>query len=86
MNGSPAGPRASVPAEERERALLRLQFERMPLACIVFDERLHILEWNAAAEETFGHRREDVLGRDGVALLLPRALWPRMPSLAGVAK
>ena len=62
---------------QRERdellARLRLQFERMPIACIVMDQQLHIIDWNPAAEEIFGYRREEALGKNGELLLVPPA-------------
>ena len=60
---------------QRERdellARLQLQFERMPIACVIADPRLRIIEWNPAAEKIFGYRREEVLGRDASLLLVP---------------
>jgi PAS domain S-box-containing protein len=56
---------------ERDELLerLRLQFERMPIACIVFDGQ-RIIDWNPAAEATFGWRREEVLGKEGPRVLV----------------
>jgi two-component system NtrC family sensor kinase len=48
------------------------------LDCVVaIDERGRIVEFNPAAEQTFGHRREDVLGRPIGALIVPPALRQR---------
>jgi PAS domain S-box-containing protein len=57
---------------ERDELLdrLQLQFDRMPIACIVFDARSSIIDWNPAAERTFGHKREDVLGKVGPTILV----------------
>ncbi len=51
---------------ERDRAAqrLRLQVERMPLACLLFDARLLIVDWNPAAEHIFGYSKEEVLGME----------------------
>jgi len=56
---------------ERDEIVARrqLQFERMPIACIMFDPQLRIIDWNPAAEKLFGYRREDVVGTDGDVLL-----------------
>src|SRR6476646_8666439 len=43
-------------------ARLRLQIDRMPLAYLLFDGDLRIVDWNAAAERMFGYAREAVLG------------------------
>jgi len=50
--------------DERDRALrqLRLQVERMPLAYVLMDANLHIVDWNASAERIFGYTREEILG------------------------
>jgi PAS domain S-box-containing protein len=60
---------------ERDDLLARLQeqFERMPIACIVSDPELHIIEWNPAAERVFGYSRDEVIGRNGYFLLSPPA-------------
>ncbi|WP_284351433.1 PAS domain S-box protein [Roseisolibacter agri] len=60
---------------------MRLQFERMPLGCIVLDAAHRIVDWNPAAEAIFGHRREDVLGQDGPAVLLPRGAHPSLDAI-----
>ena len=42
------------------------------LDCIIsIDREGTIIEFNAAAERTFGHRREDVLGRELAAIIIP---------------
>ena len=50
--------------EERDSLLarLQLQIERMPLAYVLFDSDLRIVDWNPAAERTFGYTRNEALG------------------------
>jgi len=40
-------------------------------AVITIDHHGHVLEFNRAAEQTFGHRKNDVLGRELAALIVP---------------
>lgn len=40
---------------------------------VTFDHEGRVLEWNPAAERTFGYRREDILGRPLAELILPEA-------------
>jgi PAS domain S-box-containing protein len=49
---------------ERDRvaARLRLQVERMPLACLLLDAKLRIVDWNPAAEHIFGYGKDEVVG------------------------
>ncbi|PYK98053.1 MAG: PAS domain-containing sensor histidine kinase, partial [Verrucomicrobia bacterium] len=43
--------------------------------CIIgMDHEGKVIEWNPAAEQTFGYRRADVLGREMAALIIPPAL------------
>lgn len=42
-------------------------------AVVTIDHRGHVLDFNRAAEETFGYRREDVLGRELAELIVPPA-------------
>ena len=45
------------------------------LDCIItIDAEGHVLEFNAAAERTFGYRRADVLGRELSTLIIPESL------------
>ncbi|HLF68382.1 MAG TPA: EAL domain-containing protein [Gaiellaceae bacterium] len=65
-------------------------------AVITIDHRGHVLEFNRAAEETFGYRREDVRGRELAELIVPpsmreahrRALarWSADPPEAGAGR
>lgn len=57
---------------ERDDVLqrLNLQFERMPIGCIVFDTDFKVIQWNPAAETIFGYSREEALGRDGLEFLV----------------
>ena len=59
---------------ERDQLLarLQLQFNHMPMACIVLDPQLRIIDWNPAAEKIFGYQREEVVGKNG-DLLVPRS-------------
>jgi diguanylate cyclase (GGDEF)-like protein/PAS domain S-box-containing protein len=55
--------------EARKAAILDAAFD-----CIVTtDDHGRVVEWNAAAERTFGYARADVLGREVVDLIVPEA-------------
>ena len=58
-------------ALERSEARLRATVEAAFDAVVGMDGEGRIVEFNAAAERTFGHRREDVLGRLLANLILP---------------
>lgn len=49
----------------------RVIYESSPQAIVVADNQLRIREWNQAAEQIFGWRRDEVLGRELLPLLLP---------------
>jgi PAS domain S-box-containing protein/diguanylate cyclase (GGDEF)-like protein len=66
--------------EARKAAILDAAFD-----CIVTtDDRGRIVEWNAAAERTFGYARDDVLGREVAGLIVPEA--SREAHRAGLAR
>src|SRR5271168_5091037 len=68
----PGEPRQRQPGEHDELLdRLRLQFERMPIACVIGDPELRIVDWNPAAEETFGYRKEEIVGLLGYVLNAP---------------
>jgi PAS domain S-box-containing protein len=50
---------------------LALHVRRSPLAVVGFDTSGAIVEWNAAAERTFGWSEPEALGKDGIELLVP---------------
>ncbi|MCM2251590.1 MAG: PAS domain S-box protein, partial [Ramlibacter sp.] len=56
---------------QRSEARLRATVEAAFDAVVGMDDAGLIVEFNAAAERVFGHRREDVLGRALAQLLLP---------------
>jgi PAS domain S-box-containing protein len=66
-----AGSRAALAASEaRKSAILE-----WALDCIItIDHEGNILEFNPAAEATFGYRREDVLGKEMAELIIPPSL------------
>ncbi len=53
---------------------LRVQFDRMPMGCIVLDDERRILEWNPQAERIFGWRSAEVIGRDVVSVIVPESV------------
>ncbi len=64
-------------------ARLRLQFERMPIACFVTDTQWRIVEWNPAAEATFGWRVEEIRGKEVLALLVTPEVRARSAEILG---
>ncbi len=46
-----------------DRLQLARQIDALPLATVAFDRNAHVLTWNRAAEELFGWRRSEVVGR-----------------------
>jgi PAS domain S-box-containing protein len=56
--------------EARHAAILESSLDSI----ITIDDRGRVLEFNAAAEETFGYRAEDVIGREMAELIVPRGL------------
>jgi len=63
---------------QRERdelvARLQLQFERMPIGCVITDPELRIIDWNPAAERIFGFQKEEMLGKAAYELVPPTSL------------
>ncbi|MEJ7849199.1 MAG: PAS domain S-box protein [Pyrinomonadaceae bacterium] len=58
----------------RESEVRKTAMFEAALDCIIsMDQEGRIIEFNAAAEKTFGHRREDVLGLDLADVIIPPA-------------
>jgi PAS domain S-box-containing protein len=66
--------------DQRTRAMLEAALD----AVIAIDHRGHILDFNPAAERTFGYAAEDVLGKDMADLIVPPSL--RRRHRAGLAR
>jgi PAS domain S-box-containing protein len=71
---------AATSSSERARAVLHAALD----AVVAIDADSRILEWNPAAERTFGHPAAEALGRDLAELIVPPALRAR--HRAGLAR
>jgi PAS domain S-box-containing protein len=65
--------RAARESHERRRAILEAALD----CVITIDERGRVVEFNPAAERTFGYVRRDAVGRDLADLIIPPALRTR---------
>lgn len=67
-------------AAERERLLqrLKIQFDNMPVGCILADREGVITDWNPAAERMFGWSREEAIGKTILDLLVPDYVLPTL--------
>jgi two-component system, cell cycle sensor histidine kinase and response regulator CckA len=68
---------------ERDELLarLQLQIERMPLAYVLYDASFRVIDWNPAAENLFGWRKEEVLDREVFSLFVAPSEMPRIEVL-----
>jgi PAS domain S-box-containing protein len=60
-------------ALRRSEAYLQLQFERMPIGCIVWSRDFRVQSWNPAAEKIFGFSAHEAVGRHPYGLIVPQA-------------
>jgi len=68
-------------SEER----LKLQFQRMPIGCILWSPDFRVMSWNPAAEKIFGYKAKEALGRHPYELIVPKnvrlrtdLIWKRL--------
>jgi len=75
----------SEQAVKESEAKLRLQFESMPIGCIMFDANFRVISWNPAAERIFGYTANEVEGKQVVKLIVQKEyreqvakIWKRL--------
>ena len=67
--------REKAERETRRSEALKAAILQSALDCIItINQDGRVVEWNPAAEATFGYRRDEVLGRDLAGLIVPPAL------------
>jgi PAS domain S-box-containing protein len=93
INSDVSERRAMEEALREKQELLDLQFERMPVACILWTADFRVKSWNPAAERIFGFTFEEVAGKRGVGLILPEELgssldtwWQRLLAREGTSR
>jgi len=64
---------------------LKLQFDHMPVGCIVWDKDFVVQSWNPAAENIFGYSAAEATGCSAYQLIVPKdaesdvkAVWQRL--------
>ena len=62
---------AAQSAARQSEARLLLHIEQTPVAVIGWDADGKISSWNSAAQSIFGYSRDEMIGQEGVALLMP---------------
>ncbi len=55
---------------------LNLQFERMPIGCIVWDSEFRVESWNPAATTIFGYTAAEVKGQHAFKSIVPPEVQP----------
>ncbi len=92
FNGRPAIMGTVMDITERKRAedelrrtseRLQLQFDRMPIGCILWDAEFRVVSWNPAAERIFGFAFEEVRGTQPYDRIIPREVKPQIDGIWG---
>ncbi|MGZ6387067.1 MAG: response regulator, partial [Ktedonobacteraceae bacterium] len=65
-------------ALQKSESLLQLQINRMPIGCILWNSEFCIGSWNPAAEEIFGFKADEVLGKHPYSLIVPKDVQPHI--------
>ncbi|MCF8143759.1 MAG: PAS domain S-box protein [Deltaproteobacteria bacterium] len=72
--------RRAEDALKESEARLRLQMERMPIGCILYDEKFHFAQMNPAAERIFGFRGGELIGRHA-QVIVPADAQPHVEGI-----
>jgi len=68
-------------ALRNSEAHLRVQFECMPVGCIVWDSCLRAISCNPAAESLLGYQSEEMVGRGPFFLLAQQTAWSQVDAV-----
>jgi PAS domain S-box-containing protein len=68
------------------RTRLQIQFERMPVGCLIYDQEMRILSMNPAAQAIFGLSEEESIGKDPLELTVPAESIPEVEEVFRRAK
>ena len=60
--------------------LRQLQIERMPIGCILTDQKFNFLDWNPAAESIFGYNKAEIISKH-LFSLFPQAAKPDVQNI-----
>jgi PAS domain S-box-containing protein len=72
-----AAQRSVEQAQRQSDERMRLQVERMPLGCILFDDQFRFMQLNPAAERLFGYTAGELVGQPA-DLIVPDAVLPQI--------
>jgi len=61
---------------ENTRQKLALHVQQTPLGVIEWDTNFCVTDWNPAAEKIFGYRKQEVLGKTAIELIIPDESLP----------
>ncbi|MDH5719097.1 MAG: PAS domain S-box protein [Spirochaetia bacterium] len=60
-------------AQKASEERYRLHLKQTPLGVIEWDTNFKVIEWNRAAEEIFGFKKEEVFGKEPTEIILPES-------------
>ncbi len=73
--------RCEIEETHRLQDHLNLQFERMPIGCIVWDRDFRVESWNPAASTIFGYSFNEVMGQHAFKAIVPPEAQPLIDEL-----
>jgi two-component system sensor kinase len=62
-------------------ARLKLQFDRMPVGCVVWNPKFLVQSWNPAAEKIFGFTASEAMGKHPYELIVPKDVQPHVDDI-----
>lgn len=71
----------SIDKNKEQENIQELLFKKMPIGCILWDEKFRAKLWNPAAEKIFGYSTKEALGKHPYDIIVPKSAQKQVTTI-----